>query len=167
MIDDYVAGHPEARAYASLGQIRYLSCIAQVDAVVGNSSSGLYEVPSFKKPTVNIGDRQKGRIQASSVINCRPEAADIARAISKAFATRIVPTPSTPTGTETAPERSLQPFERYGDYTVLSRNDFSISDHEQDKNRIYIIAEAGVNHNGSLDLAKRSSMLPPRPVPMR
>jgi UDP-N-acetylglucosamine 2-epimerase (non-hydrolysing)/GDP/UDP-N,N'-diacetylbacillosamine 2-epimerase (hydrolysing) len=56
-----------------------------VDAVVGNSSSGLYEAPSFRKPTVNIGDRQKGRLQASSVINCRPEAGDIRRALQEAL----------------------------------------------------------------------------------
>ncbi len=85
MIDDYVAARPNAKAYTSLGQLRYLSAIAQVDAVVGNSSSGLYEVPSFKRPTVNIGDRQKGRLQASSVINCSNTASDIKKAVSKAF----------------------------------------------------------------------------------
>lgn len=85
MIEDYVAVHENARAYASLGQLRYLSTIAQVDAVVGNSSSGLYEVPSFKKPTVNIGDRQKGRLKASSVIDCEPIASDIVKAIYQAL----------------------------------------------------------------------------------
>lgn len=85
MIDDFVAARPNAAAYTSLGQLRYLSAIAQVDAVVGNSSSGLYEVPSFGKPTVNIGDRQKGRLQAASVVNCRPVAAEIAAAIARAL----------------------------------------------------------------------------------
>lgn len=85
MIDDYVASHSNAKAYTSLGQLYYLSAIAQVDAVIGNSSSGLYEAPSFKKPTVNIGDRQKGRLQASSVINCDPDAASIETAINEAF----------------------------------------------------------------------------------
>ena len=85
MIEDYVSSRPQAKAYPSLGQVRYLSAIAQVNVVAGNSSSGLYEVPSFNKPTVNIGDRQQGRIQASSVINCRPEASDILRAIKEAF----------------------------------------------------------------------------------
>jgi UDP-hydrolysing UDP-N-acetyl-D-glucosamine 2-epimerase len=85
IIDDYIAGHTNAKAYTSLGQLRYLSAMAQVDAVVGNSSSGLYEAPSFKKPTVNIGDRQKGRLQAASVINCQPEAMAIAQAIQQAF----------------------------------------------------------------------------------
>ncbi|MDO8463824.1 MAG: UDP-N-acetylglucosamine 2-epimerase [Gallionella sp.] len=86
LMDSYVATHPNAKAYTSLGQTRYLSVMAQVDAVVGNSSSGLYEAPSFGKPTVNIGDRQKGRLQASSVINCRQEAGAIAEAILQALA---------------------------------------------------------------------------------
>lgn len=85
MIGDFVASHGWAKAFTSLGQRQYLSAIAQVDAVVGNSSSGLYEVPSFKKPTVNIGDRQKGRIHAASVIDCLPEAAAIRAAIERAF----------------------------------------------------------------------------------
>jgi len=85
MIENYVTSRKYARAYTSLGQSLYLSLIAQVDAVIGNSSSGLYEVPSFKKPTVNIGDRQKGRLQAASVINCAPNAGEIFDAINKAF----------------------------------------------------------------------------------
>jgi GDP/UDP-N,N'-diacetylbacillosamine 2-epimerase (hydrolysing) len=72
MVEQFVSQHSNAHAYTSLGQLRYLSCIAQVDGVVGNSSSGLAEVPSFKKGTVNIGDRQRGRLQATSVINCEP-----------------------------------------------------------------------------------------------
>lgn len=86
LMDSYVATHPNAKAYTSLGQARYLSAMSQVDVVVGNSSSGLYEAPSFGKPTVNIGDRQKGRLQASSVINCRQEAEAIEGAILQALA---------------------------------------------------------------------------------
>lgn len=85
LIDRYVADRPNARAYDSLGQVRYLSVMSQIDAVVGNSSSGLYEAPSFRKPTINIGDRQKGRLQATSVINCAPETAAITAAISQAL----------------------------------------------------------------------------------
>jgi UDP-N-acetylglucosamine 2-epimerase (non-hydrolysing)/GDP/UDP-N,N'-diacetylbacillosamine 2-epimerase (hydrolysing) len=85
MIDAFVDGHPNAAVFTSLGQRLYFSVVAQVDAVVGNSSSGIYEVPSLGKPTVNIGDRQKGRPQASSVINCPPEAESIASAIREAF----------------------------------------------------------------------------------
>lgn len=85
MVEDFVGRHPNARAYASLGQLRYLSCIAHVDGVVGNSSSGLLEVPVFKKGTINIGDRQKGRLQASSVINCLPDRAAIKAALQRLY----------------------------------------------------------------------------------
>jgi GDP/UDP-N,N'-diacetylbacillosamine 2-epimerase (hydrolysing) len=81
MIEEFVESHRNAHSFISLGQKRYLSCIAQVDGVVGNSSSGLTEVPSFKKGTINIGDRQLGRLQASSVINCTLEEVQIRDAI--------------------------------------------------------------------------------------
>ena len=85
MIDDYVGSHNNSVAFMSLGQLRYLSTIQQVDIVLGNSSSGIYEVPYFKKPTVNIGDRQKGRLQAGSIINCQPVSSSIVEAINEAF----------------------------------------------------------------------------------
>jgi GDP/UDP-N,N'-diacetylbacillosamine 2-epimerase (hydrolysing) len=85
MVHQFVAQHPNARAFTSLGQLRYLSCIAHMDGVVGNSSSGLAEVPSFKKGTVNIGDRQRGRLQASSVINCQPTQLDIGAAVQQLY----------------------------------------------------------------------------------
>ena len=73
-INDFVAKNPErSKAYKSLGVVRYLSVMSQVAAVVGNSSSGLVEVPSFGIPTLNIGDRQKGRLAADSVYNCAPD----------------------------------------------------------------------------------------------
>ena len=81
MVEQFASQHANAHAFTSLGQLRYLSCIAQVDGVVGNSSSGLAEVPSFKKGTINIGDRQGGRLQATSVINCEPNQKSIANAI--------------------------------------------------------------------------------------
>ena len=87
MVQQFVAQHANARAYTSLGQLRYLSCIAQVDAVVGNSSSGLAEVPSFNKGTINIGDRQRGRLQAASVINCNPTRHGIAAALQQLYST--------------------------------------------------------------------------------
>lgn len=85
MVGQFVTQHANSRAFTSLGQLRYLSCIAQVDGVVGNSSSGLTEVPSFKKGTINIGDRQRGRLQAASVINCRPTRQSIAVALKKLY----------------------------------------------------------------------------------
>jgi UDP-hydrolysing UDP-N-acetyl-D-glucosamine 2-epimerase len=86
-LDAFVAARQNrARAHASLGQLRYLSLMAKVDAVVGNSSSGLYEAPSFGVPTVNIGDRQRGRLAAASVLHCAPTRDAIAEAIARAFA---------------------------------------------------------------------------------
>ncbi|MFN7119119.1 MAG: UDP-N-acetylglucosamine 2-epimerase [Saprospiraceae bacterium] len=86
LIQDYVAQHAvKAKAFISLGQLNYLSTLQYIDAVVGNSSSGLLEAPSFKIATVNIGDRQKGRILAESVISCAPEYAAIRAAIAKAL----------------------------------------------------------------------------------
>lgn len=86
MIDSFVTSHLNAKAFVSLGQYLYLNTIAHVDVVVGNSSSGLYEVPSFKKPTVNIGNRQEGRLLATSIINCPPNRDEIQKAILTAFA---------------------------------------------------------------------------------
>jgi GDP/UDP-N,N'-diacetylbacillosamine 2-epimerase (hydrolysing) len=85
LVEDFVATHANARVYASLGQRRYLSCLKWVDAVVGNSSSGIAEAPSLHTATVNIGDRQRGRLRASSVIDCAPERGAILDALGTAF----------------------------------------------------------------------------------
>lgn len=74
MIDEYVNKNIyKSREFISLGQLRYLSALQYVDAIVGNSSSGLTEAPSYKIGTINIGDRQRGRIKADSIINCLPD----------------------------------------------------------------------------------------------
>lgn len=86
LLDAWASGRPEVHVFASLGQTRYLSLMAHADAVVGNSSSGLYEAPSLRTPTVDIGARQKGRLAAASVIRCDAEAPEIAEAIQRAFA---------------------------------------------------------------------------------
>lgn len=86
MIKDYVATNKnKAVAFPSLGYHRYLSALQYMDVVVGNSSSGIVEAPSFKIATINIGNRQKGRIQVSSVINCEPETQSILNAFDLAF----------------------------------------------------------------------------------
>ncbi|BHH82676.1 UDP-N-acetylglucosamine 2-epimerase [Desulforhopalus sp. 52FAK] len=86
MIDDYVmANRTKAIAHISLGQLRYLSGMQYVDGVIGNSSSGLLEAPSFRIGSVNIGDRQKGRIKADSVIDCDTNLEDIRGALSVLF----------------------------------------------------------------------------------
>jgi GDP/UDP-N,N'-diacetylbacillosamine 2-epimerase (hydrolysing) len=89
-IQDFVTKNLNAYAFSSLGQVKYFSCIAQVDGVIGNSSSGLTEVPSFKKGTINIGDRQKGRLQAKSVINCEANESSIAAALKILYSEKFV-----------------------------------------------------------------------------
>lgn len=86
MIDEFVKKYPyRAKAFVSMGQLLYLSTMQYVDAVVGNSSSGIIEAPSFKIGTINIGDRQKGRIRAESVIDCEPTKESIKKAIEKLY----------------------------------------------------------------------------------
>lgn len=84
-IDRFVRAEPRAKAYAALGSLLYLNAMRQVDAVVGNSSSGISEAPSLGVPTVDIGDRQKGRLAARSVIRCAAAAPSIRRAILQAL----------------------------------------------------------------------------------
>ncbi|UCB46318.1 MAG: UDP-N-acetylglucosamine 2-epimerase (hydrolyzing) [Spirochaetota bacterium] len=86
MIDEWtdVNGH-RAVSFASMGQLNYLSAMQFVDAVVGNSSSGIIEAPSFRIGTINIGNRQKGRIRADSVIDCEPSKEGVGKAITKLY----------------------------------------------------------------------------------
>ena len=84
MIEEFVARNKQrARAYTSLGQLRYLSALRFVAAVVGNSSSGILEVPSFGKPTLDIGNRQKGRLAANSVVHCGVSGAEISEGLNR------------------------------------------------------------------------------------
>jgi len=86
MIDEYVSkNNYKSIAFISLGQLRYLSALQFVDAVVGNSSSGLTEAPTFQIGTINIGDRQKGRVKAESVIDCNPTKESILIAAKKLY----------------------------------------------------------------------------------
>lgn len=86
MIDEFAArNRPRAGAFVSLGQRRYLSLMREADVIVGNSSSGLTEAPALHRATVNVGGRQDGRLKASSVIDCRSDAASIAEAIGRAL----------------------------------------------------------------------------------
>lgn len=83
MIQDYVSVHPDrCMSIPSLGLKRYLSALRYVDAVVGNSSSGIIEVPSFRIPTLDIGDRQKGRIASDSVVHCGTDKREIVDGLS-------------------------------------------------------------------------------------
>ena len=85
IIEEYVSSNIKSVVFTSLGQLRYLSCLKHVDGVIGNSSSGLLEVPTFKIGTINIGDRQRGRLKAISVIDCEPNEPSISSAIKKLY----------------------------------------------------------------------------------
>jgi GDP/UDP-N,N'-diacetylbacillosamine 2-epimerase (hydrolysing) len=89
MMDDFVSKYSDrAVCFTSMGQLRYLSALQYVDMMIGNSSSGIIEMPHFNKPTINIGNRQKGRVMASSIINCNATTAEIVTGIKKALATK-------------------------------------------------------------------------------
>lgn len=78
-----------SQVFTTLGQIRYLSAIKWVDGVIGNSSSGIIEAPSLGTGTINIGDRQKGRVRASSVIDCLPEKKAIMDAVKQLYSDKF------------------------------------------------------------------------------
>ncbi|WP_346877365.1 MULTISPECIES: UDP-N-acetylglucosamine 2-epimerase [unclassified Clostridium] len=83
-IDEFISKNPEKYiGFVSMGQLKYLSAMKYCSMVIGNSSSGIIEAPSFNIPTINIGDRQKGRLQAKTVINCDPIKSDIIKAIKR------------------------------------------------------------------------------------
>jgi UDP-hydrolysing UDP-N-acetyl-D-glucosamine 2-epimerase len=85
-IENFVKkNNDRSKLFSSLGTLRYLSVLNHVDLVMGNSSSGIIEAPMFKKPTINIGDRQKGRLKPDSVIDCECKSEDILQAIDKSY----------------------------------------------------------------------------------
>ncbi|MCK5312544.1 MAG: UDP-N-acetylglucosamine 2-epimerase (hydrolyzing) [Desulfobacteraceae bacterium] len=86
MIKDYTQLHPDrCFSISSLGYLRYLSAMQFCEAVIGNSSSGILEAPALKVPTINIGDRQKGRTRAESIVDCEPLADSILESLKKVF----------------------------------------------------------------------------------
>ena len=91
ILNDFAMEHSNAKMVSSLGMVRYLSAVKYAKFVLGNSSSGIIEAPVLGTPTVNIGDRQKGRIMAESIINCEPDLRSISEAIKKAIATEHKP----------------------------------------------------------------------------
>lgn len=91
MIDDYVSNNEnKSIAFTSMGQLNYISALNYIDVVVGNSSSGVIETPSFKVPTINIGDREKGRIMADNVICVDQNINAIKEAFKKAFSSSFI-----------------------------------------------------------------------------
>lgn len=112
LLDAFAAKDPvRRRVFASLGQARYLSLLRQVPVVIGNSSSGIIEAPSFGAATVNVGDRQRGRLRAASVIDCPIETDAIVRAIRQAISAEFqaqLPAVKNPYGAGDAAGRMTQ-----------------------------------------------------------
>lgn len=130
MIHRFVENHSRAKAFASLGQARYLSAIKAVDAVIGNSSSGIYEVPSFQKPTINIGRRQFGRLQASSVINCEPRASEIVKAIKRGLELNLSVVKN-PYGDGDSSSRIIKELQKLGSFKNLGQKHFFMLENRQ------------------------------------
>lgn len=111
MIDQFVSCHNQRSiSFTSMGHLNYLSTLQFVDGVVGNSSSGLAEAPTFQIGTVNIGDRQSGRLKAKSIIDCEPTKGSIKKAIKTLFSEdflMILPTVENPYGEGNATEKIL------------------------------------------------------------
>lgn len=130
MIDEYVArNNHRSISFASLGQLRYLSALQFVDAVVGNSSSGLVEVPSFKKPTINIGDRQRGRIKGASVLDCDPTTGSIYNAIMRSLSaefTNALTAMKNPYGMENASGKIAEVLKTFPLEGILKKRFFDI-----------------------------------------
>lgn len=85
LLDELAQKHDNIHVYTSLGMKRYLSLMKYAEFVIGNSSSGIIEAPAFNVPTVNIGDRQRGRLQSDSIINCTCISEDIIGTIKRAL----------------------------------------------------------------------------------
>ena len=130
MIQDFVRKNTNAKIYSSLGQIKYLSCIKYVDAVIGNSSSGIIEVPYLKKPTINIGDRQKGRLKADTIIDCKPQRLSINKAIKKALSNDFklkIKDSINPYGNGGGSEKIVKIIEGYNLQNILKKNFYNIN----------------------------------------
>jgi GDP/UDP-N,N'-diacetylbacillosamine 2-epimerase (hydrolysing) len=130
LIEQFVITHEHSHAFPSLGQQLYLSCMVHFDGVVGNSSSGILEAPVLKKGAINIGRRQNGRLQASSVINCDPTSEQISAALSTLFSAEFqarLPQARSPYGDGGASERILGILKQFKLEKCLEKNFFDIS----------------------------------------
>jgi GDP/UDP-N,N'-diacetylbacillosamine 2-epimerase (hydrolysing) len=130
MIDKYISKNlDKSIGVASLGQLNYLSALQYVDFVIGNSSSGLLEVPSFRIGTINIGDRQNGRIKADSVVDCLPNKKSIKKAIkivySKKFQ-KFLKDVKNPYGDECASKKIIKVLKSVKLENILKKTFFDI-----------------------------------------
>ncbi len=138
---------------SSLGHELYYQVMARADVMVGNSSSGFYEAPSFKLPTVNVGERQRGRMPAKSLIDCKLDAAEIYKAILSALNMDCNDS-TNPYAKENAAEKIYLKIKEVTDLKkILRKRFYQYPAPEVIHPKTFIIAEAGVNHNGKLEEA--------------
>lgn len=129
ILENFVNQNSNSHLFKSLGQLCYLSLIAQVDCIIGNSSSGLLEVPSFKKGTINIGDRQRGRIQAESIINCKPKKDDIVNALKEIYSQefqQLIKSAINPYGEGGATEKILNIIKNHSLDGILKKSFYNL-----------------------------------------
>lgn len=130
LIRNFVEKHKDRSvAFTSLGQVRYLSALQFVSAVVGNSSSGIIEVPGFGIPTLNIGDRQKGRMAAESVIHCGTSKEEIEKGLQLIFSEDIknrVRTCHNPYSKENTTENILQVLKNISVENLIQKSFYNI-----------------------------------------
>jgi len=130
MIDEFVSCNEQRSiSFTSMGHIKYLSTLQFVDGVVGNSSSGLVEAPTFKIGTINIGDRQKGRLKADSVIDCQPTKDSIQKAIATLYSEDfqdILPMVKNPYGKGDAIEKIMQVLQNISNPKELKKEFYDL-----------------------------------------
>jgi GDP/UDP-N,N'-diacetylbacillosamine 2-epimerase (hydrolysing) len=130
MIDEYVSkNHDKSVGFTSLGQLRYLSALQYVDSMVGNSSSGLLEAPSFNIGTINIGDRQKGRLKAESIIDCCENKESILKAVKKLYSSEfqeLLNTVKNPYGNGCASMNIIKELKRINLENILKKSFYDL-----------------------------------------
>lgn len=130
MLKEFVVNRPHARAFESLGHVRYLSCMQFVDGVVGNSSSGLAEAPSMGVGTINIGDRQKGRLSADSIIQCASDFESIHNALEQLYDPafkKLLSNAVNPYGSGGASHKIAEVIKNYPLDSLLKKSFFDLS----------------------------------------
>jgi len=130
MLKNFVRKNKNACYFTSMGQLHFLSCLKYVDGMIGNSSSGILEMPSFKKGTIDIGDRQLGRLKAKSVISVKPNRNEIIKGIhtlySKKFQTKIKTTKS-PYGEGGANKKIIKILKKIKLKNILKKKFYSLN----------------------------------------
>lgn len=130
-IDQYVEKNPaRAKVFTSMGQLLYLSAMKNADVIIGNSSSGIAEAPSFHKPTVNIGQRQQGRLKAASVIDCEEKEQAIVAAIKKGLSPEfkmILKNTNNPYGSGNASLKIKEYLKRVSLQNILMKKFYDVS----------------------------------------